>query len=275
MSGDKKPSDNDATADPDGPPISVAATVPSTNTKPTNAPNNQQGDCNLQNPKRGGLDWRAITELLFTCVIMIATVVNVCVAARQWQAMLKSNSISREAYTTVQRAFVTVRKLDFISFKDAGGKITAWAYAPIIKNSGTTPTQNFEYVFGSAGFSNQGFENVTNVISDQKFDPERLFERGYKTKSIVGPQDTFDIAQPPEGIPNSAFGSINSGDVFQVVIGTIHYDDIFSNTPHHRTMYCFVIRTNRDQTGSIVPSAVRCPRWNCAGDECKEQEGEK
>jgi hypothetical protein len=68
------------------------------------------------------------------------------IASQQHADTLESNRISREAYTSVQRAFVFVRELQFMI---RGGNDPMnparypelWWFTPIVENSGSTPTK--------------------------------------------------------------------------------------------------------------------------------------
>ena len=95
---------------------------------PTERPTAQPDDT-AQEPETGSQDeepgrlkrlwdeWKAITldrriELFVAFAILVAAIVSALVAARQWSAMTESNQINRDAFTSVQRAFVTVSSFE-------------------------------------------------------------------------------------------------------------------------------------------------------------------
>ena len=51
-------------------------------------------------------------ELWLAAAITIATIANVCIALRQWNAAAQNNAIAQQALTASQRAFVYLEKID-------------------------------------------------------------------------------------------------------------------------------------------------------------------
>ncbi len=60
------------------------------------------------------IGWDRAVELGFTFAILAATIVNVCVANRQWSAMLESNTISRNNAEQSLRAYVGINNEDTV-----------------------------------------------------------------------------------------------------------------------------------------------------------------
>jgi hypothetical protein len=88
-------------------------------------------------------------ELFFAFVIAAATVVNLCVAVRQWAAMVENNGIASRALTAVQRAFITVSELKQEPKFDKDGKVIAWRFTPVIKNTGNTDAEMVTFAAAS------------------------------------------------------------------------------------------------------------------------------
>ena len=75
----------------------------------------------------------------FDWVIAVATVVNVCVASRQWAAMLESNQISQASFVASQRPYMYFAGVNIRNIKMSDGTYN-FVIAPTFGNSGSTPT---------------------------------------------------------------------------------------------------------------------------------------
>lgn len=186
----------------------------------------------------------------------------------------QSNSINLAALQTVQRAFVVVSRMEVTPIKNADGSIRLWLLRPVIRNSGNTPTKNLEWVQGGVGSFATEKEAVIRLSSPDT-DPETLFAYGKRIRASVGPQDTMDTHGTDGGLLGEMLKALHSSsEIFEVFSGTIHYRDVFENTPDHRTKYCYMIGVTGDEFGNAIPAPIRCPRWNCADNECTEEEQE-
>ena len=185
----------------------------------------------------------------------------------------QSNSINLAALQTVQRAFVVVSRMDVAPIKNVDGSVRLWLLRPVIRNSGNTPTKNLEWVQGGVGSFATEKEAVTRLSSPDT-DPETLFAYGKRIRASVGPQDTMDTRGTDGGLLGEMLKGPRSNEIFEVFSGTIHYRDVFESTPDHRTKYCYMIGVTGDEFGNAIPAPIRCPRWNCADNECTEEEQE-
>jgi hypothetical protein len=204
----------------------------------------------------------------FTAALVIVAILSFVASLLQWDAIRSSDKTTRESFALVQRAFITVKELKFTPHHGDNNKIVSWSYSPVIENSGSTPTKNLEFITAS-GLGSKGTIGEANEFAP---DPDTMFERGYKIRSIIGPHAIGDFFNDrTKGIPLIAFEKIQDGGVFQVVLGSIHYKDIFDDEKIHITKYCFIILVLRDDAGVIIPRSIRCERWNCADEECDKR----
>jgi hypothetical protein len=191
---------------------------------------------------------------VFTAVIMIASICSAIFAQRSAQA-------AHESYISTQRAFITVNELSIVpeySVNDPTN-FMGWTFAPVIENSGSTPTKFLKLV-------------VRAQPQGPASDPESLYPSGTKIRMLVGPKSKVTVPATPDSglwIPNGSILWAAKGQTTVYVFGAIHYDDVFENTPEHITDYCFQIEAKGDGSPSTKISYRFCPRWNCADDECK------
>jgi hypothetical protein len=85
--------------------------------------------------------------------------------------------------------------------------------------------------------------------------------------AILGPQSI--AALDGIGIIEASLRAILQGYPF-FVFGLIYYDDIFPNSKHHITKFCYQIGANLSDKKEIVCNYGFCAHWNCADDECED-----
>jgi hypothetical protein len=231
-----------------------------------------KGDGSGKQHKR--FSFKIAAELILATVIAVATVINVCVAYRQWSAMIDNNDISRKSLIEVQRAFVTPNGMNF-ELKKEGGGISVWRVVANVVNSGNTPTYNAKY--RSAMGANMPIKDPGRAmfpLDGGMLDPEDGFignnNQLYKPldtrlgRFLLGPHviiPIFDALLPDEQMRRT----------LTIVGAYIEYDDVVAKG-HHRTKFCYVISAINDDT--ITPAYAPCEYWNCADDECKEDKKE-
>jgi hypothetical protein len=196
----------------------------------------------------------------------------------QWAAMQttsdltrESNQISREAFTSVQRAYVIVDDI-IITRRDWGEGSPAWSFYPHIRNIGNTQTRNMRAQSSSGDADDQyGPPDPADMFINLYSTETEMKEALYRFYPILAPHSDYKIS-PSYG----AGGNYNTmtkaaaGHVYTVSFGVIYYNDVFPNTPEYITKWCFLMRPIKDAKGDPDVIAFQCPYWNCADDECKD-----
>jgi hypothetical protein len=250
---------------------------------------------NSHNANRAWWDigWDRWIELIFILVVATATVVNVCVANRQWGSMNESNSINLQALTSVQRPFVTVVDLiPEVTEQNApgarSGKSTSWRFIPEIENSGGTPTKDMEIVVKhlpirigpDPALYEEWLRGPTDPVEPSSCAPCEGATGVLGPKSKIRPMSHFYI---PGGV-ELAFVAQDKGLVYDdpdfkrywrlIVSGRIRYWDRFPNTPEHITKFCYIARPAYPGEAKIdwptQPIIMSCRHWNCADEECAD-----
>jgi hypothetical protein len=163
-------------------------------------------DDKSNNEPKNRFNFKVVAELSLGFVIAIATVINVCVAYRQWSAMTENNSIARESFASVQRAFISIASFDtpirMSQIPGATQQFKYWWFIPNIKNSGNTPTKNMRYFVIATCPSILQFALGPKQAMDCDFtrhgepiDPEDVLKRAPNkpVPAIIGPQATAQI----------------------------------------------------------------------------------
>jgi hypothetical protein len=182
----------------------------------------------------------------------------------------ESNRINREAYTAVQRAFITVSDVEMTPLYD-NGEITHWALRVNVENSGNTPTVDLNVVPTNTSYPIERQEVRSPGVPN---DPENargiLKNGGISLHALIGPHVRYPITS--FGLP-AAKGASDGIDAILTrksrafTYGAIHYHDIFEGTREHVTKYCYGIGAEETKDG-VMPRPYPCSHWNCADDEC-------
>jgi hypothetical protein len=204
------------------------------------------------------------------------------VATQQHDDTIESNRINREAYTAVQRAFVFARELGFSvrgtdDPNNPGRYPDFWWFAPIIENSGATPTKRLDIAVIATCFFplniTFGFGPLQSLIC-QDFpaqgpsDPEETYvgKGGKILHTVLGPKDTFSTGG--FGITPDYLKQTAAAGKPTFYYGVIHYVDIFDHA--HITKFCFNIGYNQTAPNKGEPAIGLCLYWNCIDDECED-----
>jgi hypothetical protein len=186
-------------------------------------------------------------------------------SAEQARLTRESNRISREAFASVQRAFITVTDVSVSrgnSDRFPGGipQSKFWMILPVIENSGNTPTAHLRWM------------NALSVTIGPEQDPDRLAVDIEKKSSAGLAAWNYGILGPKAKMTLDYGG--NRVFLSEDVQGVIRYNDIFSDTREHLTKFCYFVRADRsDAKGGIgVPFLIQCGgHTNCADDECAQK----
>jgi hypothetical protein len=226
----------------------------------------------------------------------------------------ESNQINRDAYTAVQRAFISVsgyRPKDAIS----DGEHHSWFFWPMIINDGNTRTRHISYIsyigerfiFDESDAQNPAMRNMwLETLNAHQGDPDDIFyvySANLRLSVVVKPTeipDGFNHAIPSSWVLNSIgpkesgllwpgraiwdteLSGIMSSRTERQIIGSVHYRDVFKDTDEHISKFCFIVIADRTKDGKITfKDGGLCSHWNCADEECiqdkknYEQENEK
>jgi hypothetical protein len=200
-------------------------------------------------------------------------------ASRQVDAAIEANGITREAFTSVQRAFVTVSSFETpVRFGSGFASETKyWWFIPNIKNSWNTPTKSMRYFITATcpAELDIGVGAHMSIVCDftrrpEPIDPEDLLKRpDFKDKAsaaILGPQTAIPLTGI--GITEKSVRAIQKG--FPLFVwGIVYYNDIFPKSQLHVTKFCYQVGASISDKKEIVLSYDFCKHWNCADDECK------
>jgi hypothetical protein len=98
---------------------------------------------------------------------------------------IQQAALTRDSFTTVQRAFITVVDLQLEATRDAQGKATSWMFIPIIENSGATPTKDMK---------------VTGIMTGGPTKPEEGWRQLYPGVQLPhdpsDPDETYYLPEP-------------------------------------------------------------------------------
>jgi hypothetical protein len=198
---------------------------------------------------------------------------------RQVRAAIEANKISRESFTSVQRAFVTVATFDMsvrIGPRPSdGSQIKYWWFTPNIKNSGNTPTKNMNYLAIAscaptpAGLGAKQIMYCEAAGFREPSDPADILGKPQirSGTAIVGPQATVPVGGV--GVTEDFIKALENG-IPWFLYGIIQYNDIFPNSPTHVTKFCYQIIANISDKGELFPTYNFCTHWNCADDDCDD-----
>jgi hypothetical protein len=214
-----------------------------------------------------------IIVLIMTAIFAFAAAVAAGISAWIFQGQLRE---MQTANTVVQRAFITVKKLNIQRgsinrFINGVPESRFWMLSPEVENSGATPTQNLRWIV-APGFTFANRENLSRAAADVEKQTPNLTEAW--NYGILGPHATMslDYGGNASGILDTEIVKLAEGPLKMLFQGVIRYNDIFPNTQEHVTKFCYWIRA---EIGGADPNSVGEPHGtqcggntNCADHEC-------
>lgn len=205
-----------------------------------------------------GLQVRIFWLSFLTFIFVVMTVI---VTMKQWQAMVESNNINRDAVISVQRAFVTPGTAQAIKAVQENGQM-AWQFWIPWENSGSTPTVN------ARGHVNYKY-GLDDLPSDFAFPDIGEFR---STQAVVGPRAS--ILSGRLSIVLGTIGLVQLKKLRLHIWGWIAYNDIFTDTPLHVKEFC---RELTQVIGDVNTDQVRfvftnCNSHNCSDRQCQDYE---
>lgn len=194
----------------------------------------------------------------WTAALVLVGILTAGVGLIQWSALLRTDNTTREAFTAVQRPFITAVGLD-ISQEAA----IYWRLRTILENTGSTPTKNMTVV-SSVSFA-------VPVVPDTPSDPSELKKQtddAYPTITdhFVGPHGKLGI--DAISLATKTLEGMADARADFYVSGVARYSDQFSETNERLTKFCFVVRPFKGPNGLTLNNYGLCHHWNCGDGDC-------
>jgi len=224
---------------------------------------------NKPDDRPGDLPWWRKSEQRGFVIQVLLLAVGIYVAkiySSQLSQMTESNRISREALSSVQRAFVTTKTPLMFPVSNQG-KPVAWGFQHQFENSGATPTIN---AIQNCTELYQASELPTGFTFPDGIDLKTMKPPSSKKSSIViGPKAT--ASPEPFYLPADLMEMVKNHTLHLYLWGWVRYRDIFMNTPTHVTEFCFEVKYITVQDASSpVPYFGYCDEHNCTDETCKD-----
>ncbi len=202
---------------------------------------------------------------LSTFAIFLATAAAVGIGLAQWKALIRTDETTREAFSAVQRPFITAIGLDISQQAYGASPPQHWQYKIVLENSGNTPTKNMTVV-SSVSFS-------VPIVPDTGPDPATLtpsggtdYLRPLSTDYFIGPHGKISIHAVSLSFKTLQEMARTRSDFF--IDGIARYRDQFSNTPERTTKFCFVVQPAIINGAVEVGNYGTCLHWNCGDEDC-------
>lgn len=210
-------------------------------------------------------DWLLV---LFNGLLVVATIAlfisaerGVDAAKRSAEAADRSAQIAENGLSKLQRAFITINRIFYLSHLGDDG--TVWWSAHLDwQNSGNSPARKVRPFF------TRYFED-NDIPAAYKF----AVPSG-RPELFVGPH--AGMQSGGFGITADEFKMVREGKKFLYIWGQIDYRDIFDGTPDHVTKFLIQVKDFRgdvtkvwDDKTNVIEVLMDTPgRHNCADEDC-------
>jgi hypothetical protein len=152
-----------------------------------------------------------------------------------------------------QRAYVFVKHVDADAKPQANGQIRQ-VLRIVWENTGATPTRHMAMSVNWGQFQ-------PDIPTDFHF-PD-----GKQEPSVLGPRQTVDTWLTD--IPNDTLVNAAQSSHKLYVWGWVEYNDVFANTPRHRTEFCFRLLVHGEPgTAQCSFGTSRHAKYNATDDDC-------
>lgn len=183
-------------------------------------------------------------------------------AGKQAEAARIANTTTREALTSVQRAFISFSGTASANKTISANKVTELVFTLPWVNAGVTPTKNAESQVNWRPFPGDLPPNFTFPdLGEVQFRQFEIPPREFGNATLTIPIAVFDAAR--------------KRSIRLFVWGWITYNDIFDKTPMRLSEFCDEIVDIKSSTEDIVdPSAnitwqfSLCRTHNCSDEQC-------
>src|SRR5437868_9660299 len=179
--------------------------------------------------------------VIFTGVLAASTIGLWIVTARAARDGERAANIAEAALVKLERAFVSFRFSVSALVVDPmlPHVASAWQISIVWSNSGKTPTRGLHTHVSWDHFAAELPADFS--FPDVWFDPNAP---RMNPVSYIGPLDT--ITSDTLTIESGVLDAERQGHLCIYIWGWVEYDDIFDNTPPHRTEFCHRVRVFRD-----------------------------
>ena len=228
-------------------------------------------------PAPRSLDWRRTflcevkaTDLAlagFALFLVLALVFQGQGLSRALQVTRRSTEVANQALVAAQRAYVVFREFNVSATRAPPlDEISHCTIQPVWENSGTTPTRNgrtyvnWRYFPGSipSDFDFADFDEMGNRIL--AYESYSALVMGPKSRSF----------SPAIAIDASTVRMVRELEGRVLIWGWAEYDDIFDDSPRHRTEFCYQMNvTGAPPNSHIGFSQYR--RFNGADEDCERK----
>jgi hypothetical protein len=197
----------------------------------------------------------------WTGALVLVAVISAFISFFQWRALVRTDETTREALISVQRAFVVIK--DFTRQRIIDSKqMPAYQITPRWENSGLTPTREMITNASWALFKEKMPEDYN--FPDMPSIPVR--------RVLLGPKAVINGAGLI--IPAAVFDEAKKGINRLYIWGWADYNDIFRNTPRHRTEFCSeVLITDNPHASDLTVTFSVCAKFNGADTETMRRPG--
>lgn len=210
----------------------------------------------------------ATVGLLFAAVFQSRDMkASIAAAQRNAEAANKSAVIAETALLKLERPFVFVKEITIdaergLSWRAASGEIIPGAIitanlSAVFENSGQTPAVKVIYNFNCANIG---------PLEAEKF---MLSDKGLPSRAVIGPKAVLQTVPKPLSARTLQEMADKKENWF--LWGWIDYDDIFPNSPRHRTEFCFSIIATKTPMGEIFLRFPPHDEGNATDDDCRHK----
>lgn len=191
----------------------------------------------------------------WTAALVFVAVISAAIAFFQWRALVHTDETTREALISVQRAFVVVKAFNLQIIGNTKQKAT-YQFSTLWENSGLTPTKGMISYANWGLFKGEMPENYD--FPDNPGIPAR--------RVLLGPKEVMGGGGMI--IPVAVLDDTRKGINRLYIWGWADYNDIFENTPRHRTEFCSeVVITGNPTDSNLNATFGVCSKFNGADSE--------
>jgi hypothetical protein len=182
----------------------------------------------------------------------------------------------RESFIAIQRAYLSIDEPTITPVPDpsGNGKTETWAIKTVVRNRGPTPADAMIKSF-VGGINRDSCPVLYQAYAPM--DPDSAV--AYVRRARVPANGYYPVgAGDKANEDHIGFGPYNGSAMWNMqgierdyFFGSVHYRDVFSDTPEHVTKFCFVLHARRSSATSDIEfyNAGFCAFWNCSDEECE------
>jgi hypothetical protein len=216
--------------------------------------------------KLGDPNWviaiAAVVTAAFTIILGLFTISLSKSTRIAANAAGRSVKVAEDSLVKLERAFVFSDSFEISNIRDpTTDRTLAWQFQMKWQNTGSTPARHV--------LLHTSWENFPGDIPGDFDFPDH--GNIIPAPSYIPPHS--HILSVPAGIDVSVIYGVSQGHFRLFFWGWATYDDIFENTPHHLTRFCWeLVQVSRDP---YLPDGQNTrfrfdvhPRWNCIDEDC-------